>query len=134
MIISKISLMTGGILTLLMAIFHCFYPKIFNWEKDFQRITGTNKRIFFTIHMALFLLFFILSIITIIYCNELTKGEGVSFLFLLLISLFWFWRTLWQIIYFKPEKGSKLLYMHFILIIIFFILSISYILPLIVKI
>jgi len=43
MILSNISLIVGSCLTIAMVIFHFFFPKIFKWEKDFQRITGTNK-------------------------------------------------------------------------------------------
>lgn len=133
MILSKVSLIIGSCLTILMVIFHVSFPKIFKWEKDFQRITGTNKRIFFTINVALFLFFIIISIITLVHINELIKCEGISFSFLLLISIFWLWRTIWQIVYFKPDENSKFLLMHFVLIAIFFILFVSYSLPIVLR-
>jgi 4-hydroxybenzoate polyprenyltransferase len=132
MSVKELSLLIGGIFTFLMAIFHCFFPRIFKWEKDYQRISGTNKRIFFTIHIALLLLFFIMGIITVFYYKELSNGRGVSFSILLFITLFWFWRTIWQVAYFKPEKGSRLVFMHWLLTVVFFILAVSYLLPLIV--
>ena len=134
MILSKVSIIIGSCLTILMIIFHVSFPKIFKWKKDFQRITVTNKRIFFTIHVALFLFFIIIAIITLVHINDLIKCEGINFSLLLLISLFWLWRMIWQIFYFKPEKGSKLLYMHYILIIIFLLLSLSFITPILIKI
>jgi hypothetical protein len=132
MFLSKFFLIIGSILTVLMVIFHYFFPKLFKWEKDFQRITGTNKRIFFTINVALFLLFSIIAIISIIHIDEIIQCKGISLTFLLLISIFWLWRTIWQVIYFKPEKGNKLIIMHTILIIIFFLLSLSYIMPILI--
>ena len=134
MVLSKVSIIIGSCLTILMIIFHVSFPKIFKWKKDFQRITVTNKRIFFTIHVALFLFFIIIAIITLVHINDLIKCEGINFSLLLLISLFWLWRMIWQIFYFKPEKGSKLLYMHYILIIIFLLLSLSFITPILIKI
>ena len=134
MILSKVSIIIGSCLTILMVIFHVFFPKIFKWKKDFQRITVTNKKIFFTINVALFIFFIIISIITLVHINELIKCEGINFSLLLLISLFWLWRMIWQIFYFKPEKGSKLLYMHYILILIFLLLFLSFITPILITI
>ena len=131
MILSNLSLIVGSCLTIAMVIFHFFFPKIFKWEKDFQRITGTNKRVYFTINVALYLLFIVIAMITLLHINELVQCTRIGFTFLLLISLFWLWRTIWQIIYFKPEKGSKLIIMHIILILIFLLLSLSYIAPII---
>ncbi len=134
MILSKISLMVGICLTILMIVFHISFPKLFKWKKDFQRITGTNKRIFFTIHIALFLFFIMIATLSIFHFNELVKCTGISFSFLLSLSIFWLWRTIWQVVYFKPEKGSSLLYMHYLLTLIFFLLFISYSIPIIVTI
>ncbi|MDZ4132780.1 MAG: hypothetical protein U1E11_06545, partial [Dethiobacteria bacterium] len=102
------------------------------WEKDFQKITAKNKRIFYTINVALYLLFIIIALISLLHIDELAQGTGISFTFLLLISFFWLWRTIWQIIYFKPEKGSKLIIMHIILIVIFLLLCLSYIAPILI--
>lgn len=132
MFLSKLSLIVGSCLTIAMVIFHFFFPKLFKWEKDFQRITGTNKRIFFTINVALYLLFIIIALISLLHINELAQCTGIGFTFLLLISFFWLWRTIWQIVYFKPEKGSKLIVMHVILILIFLLLCLSYITPILI--
>ena len=61
MTFSEGSVLLAGALTLLMAVFHCFFPRIFNWPKEYPRLSGSNKRIFFTIHLALLLLFFIMA-------------------------------------------------------------------------
>ena len=44
--LSLISIYTGGVLTVLMVFFHSRFTKIFNWKKDFDRITEKNKKIF----------------------------------------------------------------------------------------
>lgn len=123
--ISIVSIYTGGILTLLMAIFHLSFPKIFKWGKDYARITEINKRIFYTIHLALLLIFFIIGILSLLYASELSQCEGISFGFNLLISGFWLWRTIWQIVYFKGKI------MHYMLIVVFSVLCITYLIPVI---
>jgi len=132
MVFAEASLLLGGTFTLFMAVFHCFFFRRFNWEKEYAKISGTNQRIFFTIHLALLILFFIMAAITIFCYRELSQGQGLSFWLLLGFSLFWFWRTIWQIVYFKPAKGSWLVIMHWLLTMVFFILAVSYLLPLIV--
>lgn len=134
MTLSKFSLIIGNFLTVLVIIFHISFPKLFKWKKDFQRITGTNKRIFFTIHIALFLLLIMIAFISILHINELVQCTGTNFTFLLLISIFWLWRTIWQLVYFKPEKGIPLLLMHYLSTLIFFLLFISYSTPVLITI
>lgn len=131
--ISLVSIYVGGILFFLMGIFHTQFFKLFKWKKDFERITGTNQRVFYTIHIALLLLFFGFSYISIYYAKELSESIGIAFGINVVLSLFWIWRTIWQIIYFKPDKKSKLLFMHYVLITIFFLLFASYCIPVILN-
>lgn len=53
MLISKICIITGGILSLLMVMFHTRFYKLFDWKKDFEKISIKNQKIFYTIHLAL---------------------------------------------------------------------------------
>ena len=123
--ISIMSIYAGGVMTLLMAIFHIRFPKVFKWGKDYGRITEINKRIFHTIHLALLLLFVVIGIFSLFYASELSECKGVSFGFNLLISFFWLWRTIWQILYFKGKT------MLFVLIVVFSILFLAYLIPII---
>ena len=127
--LSLISIYIGGILSLLMGIFHTQFSKIFNWKKELGNISEINKKILHTIHLALLLLFFGMAFISILYAKELSLCDGISFSINLIIATFWFWRTIWQIIYFKPNKNSKLLTMHYVLTLIFFLLFFSYVFP-----
>jgi hypothetical protein len=122
---SLASIYIGGILTLFMAIFHIRFPLIFNWKKDYGRISEINKKIFNTIHLALLLILLIIGFLSLFYARELSECNGISFGLNLMISIFWFWRTIWQIYYFKGRT------MHYILIAIFSILFITYLMPII---
>ena len=123
--ISIVSIYIGGILTLLMAIFHIRFPKLFKWGKDYGRITEINKRIFHTIHLSLLLIFLIIGVLSLFYVSELSECKGISFGLNLMISIFWLWRTIWQIFYFKGKT------MHYILITVFSILFVTYLIPII---
>lgn len=124
---SLTSIYVGGILTLLMAIFHTQFYKTFRWKADYKNVTELNRKVFHTIHLALLLLFFAIGTLSLVYAHELSKSVGISFGINVLISFFWLWRTLWQIFYFKGKT------MHYVLIVYFFLLFITYLIPVILK-
>jgi len=129
--ISLISIFTGGVLSFLMAVFHTQFFKIFNWKIAFDKISTGNKKVFYTIHIALLLIFLGFSFISFFYANELSSCKGLALGVNIIISLFWLWRTIWQLVYFKPDKNNKFVLMHYILIGIFFLLFISYSIPIV---
>lgn len=71
-----ISIYIGGVLTLLMALFHTKFYKMFKWKADFKDLSLANPRILYTIHLALLLLFFIIAIVSIAYAKELSQNIG----------------------------------------------------------
>lgn len=139
MMISKISVIIGGIFSLLLVIFHTQFYKLFNWKEDFEKISARNQRIFYTIHIALYLFFIIFAIPSFVYIDELSQCRGLAFGIMLGYALFWLWRMVWQIIYFKPLKTRKdkdirkLLFLHYLLIVIFLILFLAYGIPVVIK-
>jgi hypothetical protein len=133
----QISILIGGILSLLMVLFHTRFYHLFQWNIDFEKVSKSNSRILYTIHLALILLFTCYALISFIYLTELSQGKGLAFGVLLFYSLFWFWRTLWQVFYFKPSKSrkwKKFRIMHYVLILWFTLLLLAYGLPVIIKI
>ena len=132
MILGNICILSGGVLTVLMIVFHCFFYKLFQWEKDFKEISVRNKKILVTIHLALIGAFFIFSFISLFFYNQLNSLEPFNFSILLLLALFWFLRCIWQIFYFRQTKkpnNNSLRFMHYILVIVFLIISVLYIIP-----
>lgn len=124
---SLTSICFGGVLTLLMAIFHTRFYRLFKWKAEYKKLTELNKKIFYSIHLALFLLFFFFGFLTLIYAQELSKCVGICFGINLLFSIFWLWRTIWQVIYFKGKI------MHYVFILHFFLLSVTYLIPVILQ-
>ena len=132
--ISEFSILTGGILSFAMVIFHLKFYNLFGWKTEFEKVQLKNRNIFYTIHIALILFFVIFSIISIVYFKELAVCTGLAFGISLLYSIFWLWRTIWQIFYFKFPEGIKSKpALHYIVILIFSLLFISYVIPVILK-
>ena len=139
MVISKISIILGGIFSLLMVIFHIQFYKLFNWKEDLGKLSARNQRILYTIHVALYLFFIIFASLSFVYIDELSQCQGLAWGMTMGYSLFWLWRTVWQVIYFKPPKtrkdsdAGKLLFLHYLLIVIFLILFLAYGIPVVIK-
>ncbi len=131
MIIEKIALAAGCGLTVLMTAFHISFPVIFKWKTEAKNVSSTNKRILFTIHLALILFFAVVSVFTAVNFLQLLDESTMSICFLVLISGFWLWRTVWQLVYFKPKKGSAMSALHYILTAVFFLLFLGYFVPVI---
>lgn len=129
-----ISIYTGGILTLLMALFHTQFYKLFDWKSDFKKISIINSRIIYTIHFALLLLFLMFGSISIVFADELSQSTGLSKGLNFIMTIFWLWRFIWQLIYFKRGKEQRLPPRIIILIFVFILLFISYLIPLIYSI
>ena len=131
--IPLVSIYVGGALTLIKAIFHTRFYRMFNWKTDFDKVTVLNARIIYTVHLALLLLFFMLGIISIVNARELAQSIGLALGLNLLFSVFWLWRLIWQFAYFKREKRQKIPLIGMILIFVFALLFITYLIPVIYR-
>ena len=131
--ISLVSIYAGGILTLMIAVFHTRFYKMFNWQDTFGKINARDSRVLYTIHLALLLLFFVVGALSLIYAGELSRSAGLAFGLNVLLSAFWIWRMVWQFIYFKSAKGKKKPVISIVLIVAFFLLAISYLIPPVVS-
>ena len=128
-----ISIYVSGTLTILMALIHTRYYKMFNWKSEFEKISPVNSRIFYTIHIALLILFFLIGILLIAYAKELSNSIGLSAGLNTLLFIFWLWRFIWQFTYFKRKKGQKLPLIVVLLSTIFALLCISHFIPLLYR-
>jgi hypothetical protein len=131
--ISELSILAGGILSLVMVIFHMRFYVLFGWKTEFEKVHQGNTRILYTIHIALILFFVIFSILSFVYYKDLAEVTGLAFGIVLLYALFWLWRTIWQIYYFKHPKGVKKSALNYFVLLIFSLLFISYIIPVLLN-
>ena len=132
MTIGQICIISGGILSLFMAAFHSRFYRMFYWRREFKKVSLPNQRVLYTIHIALLLFFLVFAVLSLVYVDELSQPQGLAFGMTGLYALFWLWRTIWQVAYFRPPKGSdvkKMSFIHYFLIIIFALLFIAYGIP-----
>lgn len=125
-----ICIYAGGVLTILMALFHTRLYRMFDWKEDLKKLSRANSRILYTIHLALLLLFFMIGTCSIIYAGELSRSIGLSAGLNTSLCIFWLWRFIWQLAYFKSEKGQRITAVSLFLSVIFALLWVSYFVPL----
>jgi hypothetical protein len=102
-------------------------------KKEFEKLTDINRNILYTIHIALLLLFFGYAYVSLFYAPELGACKGLAFGINLQYALFWLWRTIWQLLYIKKPDNRKWLPFYYIPTLVFFLLFISYSLPVILS-
>lgn len=128
----KYLILSGGLLTILVAVFHTRFYSIFGWIRELEKISESTRRILYTIHLALLLLFLGIGLFTILFSEFLSSGSIMALTFNGILFLFWAWRTFWQLFYFKPPKNRRLIKMrrlHYLMVYVFFLLSLSYFIP-----
>ena len=136
MTIAQICIIIGGLLSLFMAVFHSRFYRMFYWRREFRKISLPNQRILYTIHIALLLFFLVFAVLSFVYVDELSQPQGLALGITSLYALFWLWRTIWQIAYFRPPKGSsikKMPIIHYFIIVIFALLFVAYGIPVVLR-
>ena len=114
-----ICIYTGGALSLLLGLFHTRFYKRFRWGKEFSKISQVNQRVFYTVHVALWLLFFLFAFLSFMYAREMSASTGLALGLNLGYGLFWLWRFVWQMWYFKRlRRGFHWMDVMFLVILI----------------
>lgn len=130
-------LQLAGAISLIIGFGHIAFYRVFRWKGDFAKISPLNARIFMTLHIATIILLFGFGILTIRFSSQLAQPTEIASTICLLLSLFWSWRLIWQIVYFKPfkqERDNKLQFLRYTLIVMFSLLALFYAAPLMKRI
>ena len=136
MLYLKACIIAGGVLTVLLIVFHFLFYKMFGWKDDFTKVSARNAKIYMTIHIALILFFIIFALLSCIYTGELARASGIAGAITGGYALLWLWRTIWQIFYFKiPKRRPKgsLPIVHYAIIFVCFSLFAVYAAPIIAR-
>ena len=125
-------LQAAGIVTVLIGFGHTAFHRIFGRKRAFANISALNAKVFTTIHIATTLFLLLVGALSLRYSELLANSTEPASVLCVSLSLFWCWRLLWQVAYFKPSRikhNSRLLVMHYILIVFFAFLTIAYGVP-----
>ena len=86
---ARAAIVVGGILSLLMGVFHLRFYALFGWHREFEALSARSRRIVFTIHLGLLLLFFGLGALTLTFSDALAGASGLARGVDLVLAAFW---------------------------------------------
>jgi hypothetical protein len=132
MILTQWCMVAGGVLSLTMAVFHMRFYVLFGWKTEFDILKAGSRKILYSIHVALILLFAGFAIVSIADSAELAHCRGASSHLVLMYSAFWLWRTIWQVTYLNPHGrpvAKPMLIRHYVLLVVFAALFCLYAAP-----
>ena len=115
-----------GIYSLLFAVFHILFWKLFNWKKEVAHLHFTNGAILQILNLRLIYIFLLMAFICF-YFNEELIATTLGRTLLGGFSLFWAGRTLEQFVFFDlRNKYVNLLTFIFLVGTLLFLLPIIY--------
>ncbi len=122
----------GGLLSLLLGLFHCFFPRIFAWEQEFKRLSPRSARVLHTIHLFLIPFFFFFSYAAFFHTAELAGRSPLGLTLATFYAAFWLVRGVWQLAYFRPPTpapSTRFVLLHRVLTGVFFAMAAAFALP-----
>lgn len=94
------ALVVGGILNLLLAVFHMLFPWIFAWGEDFRAVSHVNRAILYTFQSVMVFVLVAFAYLSIVHrTNLVTTRLGRSVLFL--IGPVWLIRGVAEVVFFR---------------------------------
>ena len=132
----ELAIKIGGVLSALLGIGHCLFYRGFGWNEDFEKTRLLTAKVLYTIHVFLVPMFFFFSYMSFFHTKELAGGTPLGITVTAFYSVFWCFRALWQIVYFRPARTKgfeKLRLLHYSFIIYFIFLWAAYTLPLLSR-
>ena len=123
----------GGLLSLLLGIFHCAFYRLFGWAGEFPKLAPITGRVLYTIHLFLIPFFFLFAYAAFFHTGELAGGAPLGLALSTFYAGFWLVRAVWQLTYLKPDpqaQQGKLGLIRPMLLVAFFVMSAAFALPL----
>ncbi len=99
----EILIIIGGIYSLLFAIFHIGFWKLFNWKTELEKLNLPNRAIMQISNLCLIYIFLFVAFVCFFFTKEL-HATNFGKAFLCGISLFWLIRAIEQIIFLRINK------------------------------
>ena len=97
-----------GIISILLAMVHFIFPKIFNWETELSQLSLINKQLMH-VHTFFIALTVFLTGLLCLFCSEDLIETRLGKLVILGLLIFWGFRLLFQFFVYSPElwRGKK---------------------------
>jgi len=100
----------GGIYSFGFVIFHLMFWRIFNWGEDLRSLSFLNRAIMQVLNVSLIFAFVIFGYISLLHTNELMESS-LGHSLLVLTALFWLFRAIEQIVFFKLKHWGSVMFL-----------------------
>lgn len=111
----SVLLKIGGVYHLLFAVFHIFWPRLFQWEKNLSSLDDINRSLM-PIMSGLFIYIYLLIFVISSFFSTEVIGSVAGTIFLFSIAGFWLVRSGMQIVYYGlKEKAAVLFFIIFLI-------------------
>jgi len=105
----------GGIYNIALVIFHLLFWRIFKWKEDLRSLTFLNRAIMQVLNLSLTFAFTIFSYISLVHTKEL-MSTSLGQTMLGLMAVFWFARSVEQVVFFKLKNWRSIAFFVFFLV------------------
>jgi hypothetical protein len=133
---NEVAIRIGGVLSAIVGVGHCLFYRGFGWNEDFEKTRLITAKTLYTIHIFVIPMLFFFSYASFFHTKELAGGTPLGIAVTAFYSVFWLFRGLWQIVYFRPSRiggSEKLLPLHYFLIVYFVLLWAAYTYPILSR-
>ena len=97
----------GGLFHLAFAVFHAFFWKLFNWNRDLAKLAPVNRAIVPTMNVFLIVVFLIISYVSVFHASEMV-ATGLGRSLLALVAILWLVRAVEQVIFFTLKRPASI--------------------------
>ena len=105
----------GGLLHLGWGVFHLLFPRVFDWPESLASLDVINRAVMKVMNLCLVFGFFAVGYLSLVHGGMLLV-PGLGRIILSLTGLFWIFRFLLQLIFFKPGHPVSILLSVFFLL------------------
>ena len=105
----------GGTYNIALVIFHLLFWRIFKWKEDLRSLTFLNRAIMQVLNLSLTFAFTIFSYISLVHTKEL-MSTSLGQTMLGLMAVFWFVRSVEQVVFFKLKNWRSIAFFVFFLV------------------
>lgn len=108
-----ILIISGGVYTVALIIFHVLFWKIFKWPETLEPCNYINKATIQVLNISISFIFFIFAYVSFVHTQELLETP-LGHSLLALISCLWLFRAILQVMYYQlKHKVSIALTVYF---------------------
>lgn len=98
-----------GVLLIVLAIFHIFFPKFFNWNQELKSLSLINQQLMIIHTFFIALIVFLIGLLCLTSASDLVE-TNLGKVLALGLGIFWGTRLIFQLFVYSPRlwKGKKI--------------------------